>query len=206
MDLIVLLVIAAVALFVLARLYTVLGRDVGAPPPPAARKVELATESASLTEESVQKIPEFPGLEALQAADRSFDPVSFLSGAKAAYEMIVTAFAQGDRETLRRLLEDSVYEAYDEVIKERESAGRKIQVDIVRMHESKIIEAEIDDKTALVTVQFHTDLSQVEKDEDGQVKDGEETGLSETIEQWIFSRKINSADPNWRLFGVSAIA
>jgi len=204
MDLIVLLVIAAVALFVLARLYSVLGRDVGMPPPTVERSV-LSNEAA-LKQDSVKKIPSFSGLAALQKIDASFDPSLFLDGAKTAYEMIVLAFAEGDRKTLRSLLEDTVYETYEAMITERESEGRKIQVDIVRMHDSKIVEAEIDKKTAFITVEFHTDLSQVEKDENDQVINDEETGLSETVEQWTFSKQVNSSDPNWRLFGVAAIA
>lgn len=206
MDLFVLLVIAGVALFVLSKLYAVLGRDVGAPIPPQITKPSPVNEASSLGESPVQQQISFAGLAALQKADQSFDPGGFLAGARSAYEMIVTAFAQGDRDALRPLLEDQVYQNYDMAISEREASGKKMQLDIVRMRDAKIIEAEIEDDDTYVTVEFHTDLSMIETDQGGEMLEAEETGLAETKEQWTFSRRQNTNDPNWRLAAVAAIA
>ena len=111
MDLLVLLVTVGVALFVLSRLYAVLGKDVGAAPPPPKQK-SPAQENTNFVEEPVSS-PNFAGLAALQKNDASFDVGRFLSGAKSAYEMIVLGFASGDRDLLRPLLEDEVYNSYD---------------------------------------------------------------------------------------------
>ncbi|MBL1431066.1 MAG: Tim44 domain-containing protein [Robiginitomaculum sp.] len=204
MDLLVLLVTAGVALFVLSKLYAVLGKDVGAAPPPPKQK-PLVKESANLVKEPVSR-PDFAGLAALQKTDASFDAGEFLSGAKSAYEMIVLGFASGDRDVLRPLLEDDVYNSYDAAIDEREKAGKTLQTDIVKMRDVKIIEAETDGNETFITVEFHTDLSMIEKDETGEMLEKEDTGLAEIKEQWTFTRRLNSNDPNWRLVAVAAIA
>lgn len=206
MDLFVLLTIAGVALFVLAKLYAVLGRDVGAPSPPQTTKPLPVSEISQISEKPLQSQISFAGLAALQKSDSAFDPGDFLDGARTAYEMIVSAFANGDRDVLRPLLEDPVYENYNTAISERESGGRNLQMDIVRMHGAKIIEAESDESNTYVTVEFHTDLSIIEKNQEGEMLETADSELAETKEQWTFSRRRNSNDPNWRLSAVAAIA
>lgn len=203
MDLLVLLVIAGVALFVLSKLYAVLGKDVGAPPPPLKEKP--APQGRPVLEGVSVHHSDFVGLSALQKVDSSFNAKEFLSGARSAYEMIVYSYAAGDRDALRPLLEDQVYNSYGAAISEREKSGKSMQTDIVKMHDVKIIEAEIEAEETFITVEFHTDLSIIEKNEAGDIVDAENS-LAETKEQWTFSRRINSNDPNWRLAAVSAIA
>ncbi|MBL4616307.1 MAG: Tim44 domain-containing protein [Robiginitomaculum sp.] len=204
MDLLVLLVIAGVALFVLSRLYAVLGKDVGAAPLPPKQK-PAPQEEVGFVKEPVSR-PSFAGLAALQKIDASFDEEEFLSGARSAYEIIVRSYASGDRDALRPLLEDEVYNSYDAAISEREKSEKSMQTDIVKVHDVKITEAEIDKNEVFVTVEFHTDLSIIEKNKDGDILEKEDTGLAETKEQWTFSRGLNSNDPNWRLVAVAAIA
>jgi predicted lipid-binding transport protein (Tim44 family) len=181
-----------------------LGKDVGAAPLLPKQK-QAPQEDLGFVKEPVSH-PSFVGLSGLQKIDASFNAEEFLSGAKSAYEMIVRGFASGDRDVLRPLLEDEVYNSYDEAISGREKSGKSLQTDIVKMHDAKIIEAEIDKNETFITVEFHTDLSMIEKDKDGHVLEKEDTGLAETKEQWTFSRRLNSNDPNWRLIAVAAIA
>jgi predicted lipid-binding transport protein (Tim44 family) len=206
MDMIVLLIIAGVALMVLAKLYAVLGKDVGAPPPLTPTHLTPVPSEPAPQIQSQQNIPSFSGLAALQKADPGFTAGEFLQGAQAAYEMIVEAFSTGDRETLQTLLTEEVYANYDQAITEREKKGLHLQTDIVRMSTPKIVEADLDQKMAHITVEFHSDLSMVEKDEDGELLQPDETGVAETTEQWVFSRPLNSRDPNWLLSAVAAIA
>ena len=206
MDLVVLLIMAGVAVAVLAKLYSVLGRDVGAPAPPPAPQVSPVVNAETKTPDAPLGNISFSGLESLHQEDPSFDPGAFLQGAKAAYEMVVTAYATGDRETLKSMLEADVYANYDQAITARESKQRQVQIDIVRMLDVNITDAEIENNISYVTVEFHTELYVVEKDLDGNVLDAEDVGVAQTTEQWTFAKALNSRDPNWRLSAVAAIA
>ena len=125
------------------------------------------------------------GLDAVSSADRTFDPKGFLAGAGQAYEMIVTAFAQGDRETLKPWLDTDVYEAWDGAIAEREKTGEEAP-QLLRIRHSEIEEARLDGDMARITVRFEAELG-----------DGDMTRRSE--EYWTFMRDIASDDPNWLL-------
>ncbi len=189
---------------VLAKLYSVLGKDVGAPPPQSQQA--RPTDKIEAAPASRPSVAGFSGLAALQKTDPGFDPSAFLQGAQSAYEMIVKAFAAGDRETLQGLLEEEVFETYDGAITERETNGQTVQIDIVRVLDTKIVDASVERKKAFLTVQFHTDLSVIETDKEGNSTVEKEGGIAETTEQWTFSRDLNSTDPNWRLSAVAAIA
>ena len=52
------------------------------------------------------------GLDRIKAADASFSPVDFVQGARSAYEMIVTAFAKGDKAALTPLLARDVLDSF----------------------------------------------------------------------------------------------
>jgi predicted lipid-binding transport protein (Tim44 family) len=60
------------------------------------------------------------GLDAIASEDKSFDAKTFVAGSRAAYEMIVSAFAEGDRRSLKDLLSREVYEGFEAAIRERE--------------------------------------------------------------------------------------
>lgn len=210
MDMIGLLILAGVAIVVLARLYAVLGRD-DTPPPmadsdaPQHMMPELATEMTPLA--PPVELPEFSGRDALLGVLPGFNPAEFLHGAKAAYEMIVNAFAHGDRDTLRALLDDEVFANYDEAIGKRELEKKILSIDIVRMDDPKIVEAEVEGKQVFLTVEFHSDLAIAEylDGDDETVPDGT-MEPAETVEQWTFTRNTSSHDPNWKLAAVAAMA
>ncbi|MGV1015316.1 MAG: Tim44/TimA family putative adaptor protein, partial [Methyloceanibacter sp.] len=100
-------------------------------------------------------------LTALMRADPGFDPGPFLDGAKAAYEMVVTAFAEGDEAALQQLLGDDVYDGFQRAIREREERGEKLESHLVGIDKADIIEAEIKNRTAYVTVKFVSELVSV---------------------------------------------
>lgn len=198
------LILAAVALFVLSRLYVALGRDDGPPSGRARTPDARDTNDAPLgtrharpadTRANVRKLrPEFTGpatsgLEAIYKADNRFDPDQFLNGAREAYRIIITAFAAGDRKALKPLLDDDVYEAWDEAITARESTG----VDpykLLRIRKLEIDSAELDNNTARVTIRYEAELG-----------DGENTRTARDM--WTFKRDVTSADPNWLLDDVA---
>jgi len=144
------------------------------------------------------------GLDAVLAQDPAFDPQHFLTGARAAYEMIVTAYAQGDRRTLKNLLSKDVYDGFETAIKERETRGEKAETRFVSIDKADIAGAEVKGKTAQVTVRFVSQLVSVTRDRDGNVIDGSPDKVTDVTDVWTFARDLSSRDPNWKLVATEA--
>ena len=143
-------------------------------------------------------------LQALARADRSFDPKHFMQGAKAAYEMIVTAFAEGDRKALKQLLSREVFDSFSAAIGERERNGETVEFKFVGISNAEIIDAELAGKMANITVKFVSDLITATRNRAGEVVDGDPTQIRDVTDIWTFSRDVTSRDPNWRLVATSS--
>lgn len=192
-----LIILAAIAVFVISRLYAVLGQKTGAEPPARryreapARAPEREDDTAVEGEDRPRIRPAFTGpaaagMEAIAAVDTTFAPDDFVKGARRAYEMIVGAFADGDRDTLKTLVDDDVMEVYTAAIAEREKAGTE-PMRLVRLRQARIVEASVDNvNMARVMVSFESELS-----------DGD--NLRQAKEIWTFKRSLNNQDPNWLL-------
>ena len=139
------------------------------------------------------------GLTQIKLADRSFDTKGFVNGAKAAFEMIVSAFSQGDSKTLRPLLSNDVYDDFSGAIKAREERDETLESTLVGISEADIIEAELQGKTAFVTVKFVTEQINIMRDAQGEAADGDSAGVSTVTDIWTFARNTRSRDPNWTL-------
>lgn len=166
----------------------------------AARKLETEITQFSHGEEKVAA-----GLKAIADADPSFGPKSFMEGAKSAYEMIVTAFAGGDRQTLKNLLEKDVYDGFERVIKDREAAGHKIDFTFVGLPKVEISEAELDKRAANVTIRFHAEVVSATRDKDGNLLEGNADQVTNIADEWTFARNPKSRDPNWKLVATSQL-
>jgi len=188
-------ILAAVAVVVIGRLFSVLGQRRGAEPPPAQPRpapVEVGAGTASPPAQP-QAPPAFsgpPGVAGVMQADPGFEPGRFLEGARAAYEMIVSAFAAGDRDALKQLLNPRVYETYARAIAEREASGGK-GPELVRLKSAEIADARMEGDVARVAVRFEAELAEGDY------------GMRETREKWTFERDVRSRDPNWRLSSVA---
>ncbi len=143
------------------------------------------------------------GLLDILKLDSSFDPEHFLKGAKQAYELIVTAFAEGNRKLLRDLLSREVFESFQDVIEERERRGEQIDQSFVGISKAEIIDAEEKDGIASVTIKFVSQLISATRDRAGAVISGDPQSVSEVTDRWTFSRDVSSArarmNPNWKL-------
>ncbi|MCG8355400.1 MAG: Tim44/TimA family putative adaptor protein [Kiloniellales bacterium] len=218
------IIFAAIAAFLVLRLRGVLGKRTGHDQPPrydpfrkdkseeagqdkviplpdrAAQNAEGEEEVPAPSEEAADAdMPPASGVTQVKLADKSFDPDGFLQGAKAAFEMIITAFAQGDARALRPLLSNDVYEDFTSAIKAREDAKETLETTLVGMEEAEIIEAEVQGKTAFVTVKFVSEQVNVTRDEKGKVVDGDESHVASITDIWTFGRNTRSRDPNWTL-------
>jgi predicted lipid-binding transport protein (Tim44 family) len=145
------------------------------------------------------------GLKAMAEADPGFSPKTFLEGAKMAYEMIVTAFAQGDRKTLKNLLDKDVYDGFERAIAEREAAGHKVDFTFVGLPKVEISEAELDKRNALVTIRFHAEVVSATRDKDGALIEGNADQVKTIADEWTFARNPKSRDPNWKLVATSQL-
>ena len=140
----------------------------------------------------------------LLRVDPSFDPVHFLDGAKSAYEMIVMAFADGDDAVLKELLGSDVYDGFEGAIRERETKGEKVESTLVGINKADIIEAEVKNRTAYVTVKFVSEMISVTRDAEGEVVEGDPKKVREATDIWTFARETASKSPNWKLVATEA--
>ena len=144
-------------------------------------------------------------LKAVAAADASFDPQMFLAGAKAAYEMIVTAFAEGDRKTLKQLLSREVYDGFVAAISNREARGESIEFKFVGIDRVEITGADSRGTIVQLTARFLSKLISATRDEDGNVIDGDPAHVGDVTDIWTFARETSSRDPNWRLVATESV-
>lgn len=156
---------------------------------------EAGLDEAGLASDS----PLASGLTQIKLADRDFETSGFVGGSKVAFEMIIGAFAQGDTKTLRPLLSNDVYDDFAGAIKSREDASETLDTTLVGFKEAEIIEAELQGKTAFVTVKFVSDQVNVTRDGGGKVVDGDDNLVATITDIWTFARNTRSRDPNWTL-------
>jgi predicted lipid-binding transport protein (Tim44 family) len=229
------IIFLAVAVVVFLRLRNVLGKRTGSERPPfdpyarretpvgkpgdkvidlpsrraAPREVTGPETGTSVDERIKTAAPAGSGLhEALKTvalADRSFDPDSFLAGAKAAYEMIVTAFAEGDRKTLKQLLSREVYDGFVGAISEREGRAETIEFKFVGIDKAEITAAGVKGNTVQVTVRFLSKLVSATRNKAGEVVDGDPAQVSDVTDIWTFEREASARDPNWKLVATESV-
>jgi len=165
-----------------------------------ARKLEVEVEQFSKGDASVAS-----GLHEIAASDGDFMPKSFMEGAKSAYEMIVTAFAESDRKTLKTLLEKEVYDGFEGVIAEREAHGHKIDFTFVGLPGVHIIDADFDKRTAQITIRFDAEIVSATRDSEGNLVEGNGDEVVNISDEWTFARSTKSRDPNWKLVATNQL-
>jgi predicted lipid-binding transport protein (Tim44 family) len=201
-----LIIFIALAAFVAFRLYSVLGTRTGEERHREIEGLQRARARADKEPEkpeSAAAIPTPPPVSAaaepLRAADPSFNEQSFLSGARAAYEMIVEAFAAGDLKSIRRYLSPSVFEAFRSAVAARDSAGQRFDVKFVGIEDAKIVESRVEGGNLIAATEFRSNQVRATYDAGGAVVSGDPTRIDLVRDRWTFSRPIDSTDPNWTL-------
>ena len=227
------IIFLALAVFIFLRLRSVLGQRTGRERPPydpysardavrpAPANDKVVTLPTRPTEAALKPVEEAApverwkgvaeagsaiatGLDSIVAGDRTFDPKQFLAGARSAYEMVVTAFAEGDRKTLKNLLSREVYDGFDSAIREREEHGYTAETKFVSIDKADLVGAEVRGRTAQVTVRFVSQIISVKRDRSGTVIDGSPEKVTEVTDVWTFARDLSSRDPNWKLVATEA--
>ena len=144
------------------------------------------------------------GIEQLVEIDNDFSPGEFLGGARMAYEMIVNAFAEGDKQALKPLLSREVYDGFAAAIDERKRLKQTLESKFVGINKADISKINISGGDAQVSIKFVSDLITATLDEEGRVIDGDPSEIQEITDVWTFERPVNSRDPNWRLIATEA--
>jgi predicted lipid-binding transport protein (Tim44 family) len=204
--------LAMVAAFLGLRLYSVLGKRTGHEQEPLPRPVaderqpaivrqpipEASGSPAPVSDESVD-IAATSGLRAIANADRQFDHALFLDGAKTAYGLILDAYWKGDKDALRFLCDDDVYDSFADAIDGRTERGEVLENRLVRIEEARIIDASYDHPMARITVRFDADIAALVKDASGAIIGGSMTDAVEAHDVWTFFRDVKGGDRNWKL-------
>jgi predicted lipid-binding transport protein (Tim44 family) len=144
------------------------------------------------------------GLHAIMAADKNFDARHFIDGARAAYEMTVMAYAEGDPKALQNLLAPEIYEAFEAAIRAREARGETAAIHFVSIDATDITAAELRGKKAQITLRFVSKLVSVTRDRNGNVIDGSADNAPSVTDVWTFTRDVTSYDLNWKLVATEA--
>jgi predicted lipid-binding transport protein (Tim44 family) len=230
------IIFLALAVFIFLRLRNVLGQRTGSERPPydrAARNVVHGVQDnhnvVPIPGTTIDQAPLAPaadvvpptdrwkgiaepgtplaqGFDAIAAQDSSFDPRHFVSGARGAYEMIVLAFANGDRRALKDLLSSEVYDSFEAVIKDREKHEQKTETRFVSIDKAELASAEARDRSAQLTVRFVSQMISVTRDKTGAIVDGNPDKVADITDVWTFARDTSSRDPNWKLVGTGSAA
>ena len=197
------LIFAVIAVFLIFRLRSILGNRDGFEKPQKTIQSESSADNIINFKGKTPMAESAPlngsGLKDLRKLDDSFKDEEFLSGAKAAFPLILNAYSEGDLGSLRRYVGFDLYEEFSNAIHQRDAAGEHLKIDIENVNDVQLLDAEISDGISTVTVKFDTIQSRILTDASNTVIE-EDSISSEQIEDiWIFERDIRSTDPNWRL-------
>jgi predicted lipid-binding transport protein (Tim44 family) len=200
------IIFAVIAVLLVLRLRSVLGQRTGY----EQRQEEQRINRFDDTENVNKPIPLHPeatddtvvtlhGLDALRQIDRSFNEKEFISGARAAFEMILTAYAEGDLGQLKRLLGYDLLQSFTKSIQGRTAAKESLSITMDEIREVSILNISVIDQMASITVHFHSVQTRVAKDENGELIDSDDVGAREFTDIWTFERDLTLVDPNWKL-------
>lgn len=205
---------AMIAVFLVLRLRSVLGRREGYEHPPervapgeagaqalpraGAPVIDGVAEPARAREVPPVDGPLGRTLAGMAGIDATFSPAGFLNGAEGAFRIIVEAFARGDRVGLRPLLSDDTYAAFEHAIAAREAAGETQRTELRAIERATIEAAELHGSMASVTVRFVSDQVNITLGRDGLPVAGTDA-VTEITDLWTFERDLATRDPTWRL-------
>ena len=198
------LIFAVIAVLLVLRLRSVLGQRTGYEQPQDNQLKESFADKGNAPisfPKAADKSAKISGsgLEALRRADRQFNEKEFVQGATAAFEMILTAFADGDQAQLKRLLSYDLLHSFMQTIHDRTAAKESLEITVNDIREVSILNVELVDSVASITVHFHTTQTRIARDEQGDVMEDSDTEPQEFIDIWTFERDLTLSDPNWKL-------
>lgn len=206
-DMTTLLVLAGVAVFLLFKLKSVLGTKTGHEKPP--RPVFGGGDDAEATPIQRQAEPEDIGADnpfadtfaQMRRVEPDFSPSDFVSGARQAYEMLLMAFENGDKDTLQKYLAPDVFKGFAAVIDARADEGLTVDARFVGLRKAEIAGVRFDpeDNVAEIDMAFVGELITVVRDTEHRVVEGDPNEVRREQDRWTFGRQLGAPDPNWLL-------
>ena len=198
------LIFAVIAVLLVLRLRSVLGQRTGYEEPQENQAKEgfVDKQNAQIPfPKAVDKSAKISGsgLETLRRADRQFNENEFIQGATAAFNMVLTAFAEGDQAQLKRLLSYELLQSFMQTIHDRTAAKETLEIIVNEIKEVSILNVELAESVASITVHFHTTQTRIARDEHENIMDDSDTEPREFVDIWTFERDLTLADPNWKL-------
>lgn len=212
------IVLALIAAFILYRLYIVLGKKNGNEGVGSASNTARSAEGAETESviavirerkapvsrpEPAIKEPEIKDaiilgkIEGIKKIDPAFSPGKFLAGARMAYEMIIKAFSDGDRETLKNLTSEEIYKDFSKTLDEAAKENKKYVTTLVSLGPSNIINVDLKNSKASIEVNFESEQVHLTRDKDNNIIEGSPSQVAKISESWVFERDLRENNPNW---------
>ena len=159
----------------------------------------LAHDSESLDDSTIAAQTTSGVLARIRIADGHFDLAEFEDVARKVFAMILDAYAQGDRESLKQFLGKELYKEFKHSISEREKNDHRLEVHLISIQDVSLKEATHDGKRAFLTLRIESEQSQAEFDANDKVISGNPNQMQKRIDLWTFSRSPGDKDPTWLL-------
>ena len=212
-----LIVLGAIAAFIILRYRAMLGEERGRDPKDTQRRQPEEMQDGVVIElprTQARPAPEAPkesaieaqmdaslreGVAAIRKRDGQFSVDEFIEGARGAFDMVIDAFNTHDRDTLRMLLEADVYRNFEAVLAEQEASGRAAHTTLVAIRRAEIIEAGIAGNIARIAVAFESDQIHLVKDAAGAIIEGNPSAEERVEDRWVFTRDVRSSAPDWKI-------
>ncbi len=205
-----LLLLAAAAVFMAIRLYSVLGTRDGfeesseqKPNRPTARfdVIEGGGADPDISDHADPDSPTGKALLAMKKVEPGFSVSEFISGSRQAYEMIVMAFENGDQEFLKKYLAPDIFDSFSSAIIAREDQGLTVDAKFIGVREISLKSAAFNEieKEGEITIRFVGELTSVVKDADGKTVEGSPDVIKKQTAVWTFARLMGTNNPDWLL-------
>ncbi len=207
-----LIVLAAVAVFVLLRLYGILGKDAGIDPASMRDATfDQSSKVIELTPQQLERAPVIPeeepdegisdalkeGVKAIRQEDNGFRLKAFMDGAKVAFEMVLDGFSKNDQETLKMLLSKDLFDAFQTEMKQRSTSDEFAETTLISILEAEAKTISVENKKATVMVRFVSEQIQVNRTRKGETVKDSTSAIEQVEDEWVFARDLRSPNPNW---------
>ena len=128
----------------------------------------------------------------------------FVKGAKIAYETIITSFAKGKLKEIKSLLDKSVYQQFEEAIKDRNSKNLSSETTFIGINSAEVKDHEQNKNMLEVTVEFVSEIISCIRDKENKIVSGDPEKVKKVNDVWKFSKDSRSKNPNWLLIDTQA--
>ena len=186
------ILLAMIAGFIFLRLRGILGKRTG-----------FDGKSAPQFEEILKNVI----IEKKIKSNETFDDAAqkeFLKGAKIAYETIITDFSDNDNKLTKSkpLLSNKILDQFNSALLERDEKQHSAEITFIGIESAIIKEQKQIYKILEVTVDFVAEIITCIRDKDKKIISGDPEKVKKIYDTWVFSRNINSKNPNWQLVDI----